>query len=175
MMGSGVWAGEFDLETTYADQRQRPGEDRARSAAVRISTPRDEASGNALPAERRHRAAHRAGSHPGAGRDDTIGIVTGVQGIRWYDLTLTGMPCHAGPTPMEGRRDPVQLLPELLPRIYRLATDNGPWGRATLGELISQPGSRNTVPESIKLSIDLRHPDQETLERMHQALQGTGQ
>lgn len=167
MMGSGVWAGEFDLEETYAT-RDRDGQT-VREALLEI-----DALGAEPAAPFSLKGAIELHIEQGpileqAG--DEIGIVTGVQGIRWYDLTLTGMPCHAGPTPMEGRRDPVQLLPELLPRIYRLATDNAPWGRATLGELASQPGSRNTVPETIRLSIDLRHPDEATLESMHQALE----
>lgn len=167
MMGSGVWAGEFDLEATY-ETTDRAGQ------TVRQALEEIEALGTAPAAPIPLKGAIELHIEQGpileqAG--DDIGVVTGVQGIRWYDLTLTGMPCHAGPTPMEGRRDPVQVLPDLLPRIYRLATDNGPWGRATLGDLVSQPGSRNTVPESIRLSIDLRHPERDVLNDMHRALE----
>ena len=166
MMGSGVWAGAFDLQETYQTE-DRDGLT-LKDALLQI-----DALGAQPAAAFSLKGAIELHIEQGPileASGDQIGIVTGVQGIRWYDLTLTGMPCHAGPTPMEGRRDPVQVLPELLPAIYNLATDNAPWGRATLGDLVSQPGSRNTVPESIRLSVDLRHPDQEVLDAMHQSL-----
>ena len=67
---------------------------------------------------------------------------------------------------MEQRRDPVQSLPRPLPEPFALATGNAPWGRLTVGELSSEPGSRNTVPERIRMSVDVRHPDQSTLDAM---------
>jgi N-carbamoyl-L-amino-acid hydrolase len=39
----------------------------------------------------------------------TIGVVSGVLGIRWYDCTVTGMEAHAGPTPMALRKDALQV------------------------------------------------------------------
>ncbi len=171
MMGSGVWAGAMDLDRIYQTV-DRTGQT-LRDALLEIdalgSTP---ASSIALPIALKGAFELHIEQGPILeAADQTIGIVTGVQGIRWYDLRLTGMPCHAGPTPMEGRRDPVQVLPDLLPPIYRLATDNAPWGRVTIGDIVSQPGSRNTVPESIELSIDLRHPEQTVLDDMHQSLE----
>ena len=72
---------------------------------------------------------------------------------------------------MEGRQDPVQLLPRVLPEIYQLAADNAPWGRVTIGDLVTEPGSRNTVPEHIRVSVDIRHPEQAVLDAMHDRLQ----
>ena len=40
-------------------------------------------------------------------RASTIGVVTGVQGISWTELTITGQSAHAGTTPMRLRHDPV--------------------------------------------------------------------
>ena len=37
--------------------------------------------------------------------DKTIGVVTGVQGVRWYEATITGRESHAGTTPMPRRAD----------------------------------------------------------------------
>ncbi|MEY4175563.1 MAG: hypothetical protein RI900_2728, partial [Actinomycetota bacterium] len=36
----------------------------------------------------------------------TIGVVTGVQGISWTELVITGQSAHAGTTPMRLRHDP---------------------------------------------------------------------
>lgn len=167
MMGSGVWAGAFPLEETY-ETTDRTGQT-LREALLAI-----DALGSAPAAAFPLKGALEIHIEQGPileAAGNTIGIVTGVQGIRWYDLVLTGSPAHAGPTPMEQRRDPVQRLPRLLPELFALATDNAPWGRLTVGELSSEPGSRNTVPERIRMSVDVRHPDQSTLDAMDVRLQ----
>jgi N-carbamoyl-L-amino-acid hydrolase len=48
--------------------------------------------------------------------------------------------------------------------------DHAPEGRITFGDQTVQPGSRNTVPERVTLSVDMRHPDQSTLDAMHALL-----
>jgi N-carbamoyl-L-amino-acid hydrolase len=103
-------------------------------------------------------------------RNIDIGIVTGVQGIRWYELRLHGTETHAGPTPMAMRDDPVQAFAALVPRLYGLAASMGPDARCTVGRLHASPGSTNTVPGSVFFSLDLRHPDEAVLERMHREL-----
>lgn len=95
-----------------------------------------------------------------------IGIVTGVQGMHWFDLTLTGATTHAGPTPMSMRRDPVQTLLPLLQDLYAMVLATDDQARLTIGDLNARPGSRNTVPAQVHCSIDLRHPDQTILDRM---------
>ena len=40
-------------------------------------------------------------------RDTTIGVVEGVQGISWQELTIVGQSNHAGTTRMEDRQDPM--------------------------------------------------------------------
>lgn len=95
-----------------------------------------------------------------------IGIVEGVQGIRWYDLTLTGSEVHAGPTPMDLRRDPLRDGLPILQAIYDIAYAEAPEGRATIGVCQAHPGSRNTVPGQLAMSVDLRHPEAGVLARM---------
>jgi len=101
--------------------------------------------------------------------EQTIGVVTGIQGIRWYDLTLHGAPVHAGPTPMEARSDPMRGLTGIVDELYKLAADHGPWARATFGDVTASPGSRNTVPQSVTLAVDLRHPDKQVLASIDQS------
>jgi N-carbamoyl-L-amino-acid hydrolase len=162
MMGSGVWAGEFDLAATHAIEDRNGvsvadalknigalGDEPAAPFPVKGALEIHIEQGPILEAEGRQ-----------------IGVVTGVQGIRWYDLTFTGDACHAGPTPMEARRDPMAALRDFLSRAYDIALDNAPWGRITFGDLTVSPGSRNTVPESVRLAIDIRHPEQATLDAM---------
>jgi N-carbamoyl-L-amino-acid hydrolase len=96
-----------------------------------------------------------------------IGIVTGGQGARWYDCEVIGAETHAGPAPMESRRDALMAAAHLLERIYQIALDRPPFGRATVGEFHAYPGSRNTVPGRVAFTIDIRHPDGAILDAMH--------
>ncbi len=106
----------------------------------------------------------------------TIGVVEGVQGIRWMDITLEGMDTHAGTTPMGRRRDALAGAARLITAIEDLAIQHQPEARATVGTIEVQPNSRNTVPGSARFSLDLRHPDTGHLDRLteqvrHAALQ----
>lgn len=99
-------------------------------------------------------------------KDLQIGVVTGVQGMNWFDVTITGETTHAGPTPMAMRRDPVQLSATLLNELYALAERYGEHARLTIGDIKALPGARNTVPSQVIFSVDLRHPEQNQLETM---------
>jgi N-carbamoyl-L-amino-acid hydrolase len=96
----------------------------------------------------------------------SIGVVTGIQGLHWLDVVLTGVPCHAGPTPMDMRRDPWRAATSIIAGAMALAEAQAPWGRCTVGDVQCKPGARNTVPETLRISIDLRHPDGAVLEQM---------
>ncbi|MGH6901130.1 MAG: allantoate amidohydrolase, partial [Geminicoccaceae bacterium] len=86
-----------------------------------------------------------------------IGIVTGGQGTRWYDCAVIGAETHAGPAPMESRRDALRGAAAMLVDIYEVAHRHAPAGRATVGEFQAYPGSRNTVPGRVRFTVDLRH------------------
>ncbi len=169
MLGSGVFAGVFELDWTLAI-RDKEGKSLGEELA-RIGY-----AGEAAPGERRIKAAFEVHIEQGPileREQKTIGVVQGVQGMRWYDLVIEGQEVHAGPTPMEGRRDPFQGLMHILPDIFAIAKDRAPWGRATCGDIAALPGSRNTVPGRLTTAVDLRHPDQDTLVEMDQAMQAS--
>jgi len=96
----------------------------------------------------------------------TIGVVTGIQGAYWFDVTLEGVSCHAGPTPMELRRDPWRAAVAIIEGLYALARECAPDARCTIGDMAVTPGARNTVPQRLVFPVDLRHPDAATLARM---------
>ncbi|MDP5278777.1 Zn-dependent hydrolase [Sphingomonas sp. DG1-23] len=98
----------------------------------------------------------------------TIGVVTSAQGQRWYELHWTGMESHAGTTPMEGRRDALQGAAELIVEARRIGMC--PDGRATVGVIESRPQSRNTIPGSVFMTLDLRHPVEAELTRMDEEM-----
>ncbi len=96
----------------------------------------------------------------------TIGVVQGVQGIRWFDVTVTGMEAHAGTTPMERRKDALTAAARLITAVDGLAAEKIADARSTIGVIEAQPGSRNVIPGSVAFSLDLRHPKAETLDAM---------
>ena len=96
----------------------------------------------------------------------TIGVVTGIQGLHWLDVVLTGASCHAGPTPMDMRQDPWRAATRIIAGALALADARPPWARCTVGDVRCLPGARNTVPETVRIAIDIRHPQHEVLEQM---------
>ncbi len=169
MLGSGVFAGVFELEPTLAIQ-DKEGKTLG-GELTRIGY-----AGDATPGTRAIKAAFEVHIEQGPILErerKTIGVVQGVQGMRWYDLVIEGQEVHAGPTPMEGRRDPVQGLMRILPDVYALANERAPWGRATCGDIVARPGSRNTVPGRLTVAVDLRHPDQDALAAMDEGLKAS--
>ena len=90
--------------------------------------------------------------------DTSIGVVTGVQGARWYDVCIEGEATHAGPVPMGQRRDPVRGAARVLDRLYAIIREYDEDARLAVGEIRAHPGSRNTVPGRVDFTVDLRHP-----------------
>jgi N-carbamoyl-L-amino-acid hydrolase len=101
---------------------------------------------------------------------NTIGIVTGALGQRWFDVTVTGMNAHAGPTPMNLRRDALLAASRIIGDVNRIALDEAPHGRGTVGFMQVSPNSRNVVPGEVKFSVDFRHPDDAGLKTMERKL-----
>lgn len=101
--------------------------------------------------------------------EKVIGVVTGGQSIRWYDLTIEGEETHAGPSPMASRCDPVPALSRVIDQVFQLSTRDD-FARATMGQIKTRPGSVNVVPGEVRTTIDLRHPDDAMLSRMHEQL-----
>lgn len=99
----------------------------------------------------------------------SVGVVTGVQGMRWYECRVMGKAAHAGTTPMNMRQDPVRLATELIQQCYELIAE-GPEAKITFGTLKAEPGSINTVPDLVTFNIDIRHPDAARLNALDEAL-----
>jgi N-carbamoyl-L-amino-acid hydrolase len=99
-----------------------------------------------------------------------IGIVTGAQGQRWYEITVTGQEAHAGPTPMPRRRDALVGAARMIDAVNRIGQAHAPSACATVGFLQVSPNSRNTIPGRVFLTVDFRHPDDDTLTAMDREL-----
>ncbi len=100
---------------------------------------------------------------------NTVGVVTGALGQRWFEVTVSGMDAHAGPTPMHLRRDALLGASFLIQEVNRLAkaTEHS---RGTVGMILNRPNSRNVVPGETVFSVDFRDTDVSGLDRMEQGL-----
>jgi N-carbamoyl-L-amino-acid hydrolase len=155
MMGSAVWSGRLPLDTAYALTDQSGRSVRRELERLGIAT-------DAPVSRQPVKAALEVHIEQGPvleQRAKTIGIVTGVQHMSRHEVIVVGQEAHAGPTPMNMRRDPVRVLAEVLPAIYAAARERGPDARLTVGVIETSPGSPNTVPGRLRLTIDVRHPD----------------
>jgi len=99
-----------------------------------------------------------------------IGVVTGVQGARWYEVTVKGQESHTGATPMGLRKNALLGAARMIEAIDQIGMKHLP-GVASVGLLENRPNSRNVVPGEVFFSIDLRHPDENVLDRMEKEYQ----
>jgi N-carbamoyl-L-amino-acid hydrolase len=98
--------------------------------------------------------------------DRQIGIVTGVQGMRWYEVTVTGESAHTGATPMRLRKNALLGAARLVERINAIAERHKPDALGAVGLMEVRPNSRNVVPGEVFFCVDLRHPEAAVLDRL---------
>ena len=165
MMGSGVFAGAFTLEHALA-QRDAQGV----SVGEALASIGYAGQLGPAPAVGSYFEAHIEQGPVLENHARVIGVVTAALGQRWYDVTVQGMEAHAGPTPMELRQDALLAASALVAEVNRIALDRLPHARGTVGSLEVHPNSRNVIPGRVKLSVDLRAPDDAQLLDMDAAL-----
>ena len=93
-----------------------------------------------------------------------IGVVSGIQGARWYVVEVTGEPAHAGTAPLRGRKDALRAAVGMIAALQELMHDPDDRLRFTVGRLQVEPNSPNTVPARVSFSIDFRHPEAAVLD-----------
>ncbi|MBP8780081.1 MAG: Zn-dependent hydrolase [Alicycliphilus sp.] len=165
MMGSGVFAGAFTLEHALA-QRDAQGV----SVGEALGSIGYAGQLGPAPAVGSYFEAHIEQGPVLENHARVIGVVTAALGQRWYDVTVQGMEAHAGPTPMELRRDALLAASELVLEVNRIAVQRAPHARGTVGTMELFPNSRNVIPGRASLSVDLRAPDDAQLLDMDAAL-----
>jgi N-carbamoyl-L-amino-acid hydrolase len=88
--------------------------------------------------------------------DIDIGVVEGIVGIRWWDVTVEGFANHAGTTPMNRRRDALLSAAELALAVNRVATSMPGRQVATVGRIHAEPGAPNVIPGKVVMSLEVR-------------------
>jgi len=166
MMGSGVYAGVYEVEYALA-QKDVEG------VSVREALASTGYAGDAKP--------HALGAYFEAHIEQgpvleqtrtTIGVVLGALGQRWFDVAISGQDSHAGPTPMETRKDALLAASRLVIEVNRIATAFPDNARGTVGFMQVKPNSRNVVPGEVRMTVDLRNAKDATLAAMVEELNG---
>ena len=168
MVGSGAFAGVFTVEDALATRDNNAPELTLGGELQRIG----------------FAGAAPVGDHPVAAYFEAhieqgpileaaglpIGVVTGAQGQRWYEITVTGQEAHAGPTPMPRRRDALVGAARMIDAVNRIGHGHAPYACATVGSVQVSPNSRNTIPGRVFFTVDFRHPEDRVLTAMDQEL-----
>ncbi|WMD21168.1 Zn-dependent hydrolase [Achromobacter seleniivolatilans] len=169
MMGSGVYAGAFTLEHALSQQDREGVSVREALATVgydgKAAVPPAQTGGVGAYFE-----AHIEQGPVLEAADTVIGVVTAALGQRWYDVVLTGVEAHAGPTPMPLRRDALLAASDLVLAVNQIALAHAPDARGTVGWMDVFPNSRNVIPGRVSMTVDLRAADDATLLAMDAAL-----
>jgi len=168
MMGSGVFAGVFPLDEIQAKQDLdglKLGDELRRIGYE-----------GTAPIGKKVKAYFEAHIEQGPileAEKKPVGIVTGAQGQRWYEVTVVGQEAHAGPTPMARRRDALVGASRMIQEVNRIGLANQPYACATVGFMQVSPNSRNVIPGRVFFAVDFRHPDDTVLTKMDGELRAT--
>jgi len=163
MVGSGVFAGVFDLAEGLARPDNLTGVTLG-AELERIGFAGPEPVGGCPVAAYFEAHIEQGPILEAAGKP--IGVVTGAQGQRWYEITVTGQEAHAGPTPMPRRRDALVGAARMIDAVNRIGHAYAPYACATVGFVRVSPNSRNTIPGQVFFTVDFRHPYDPVLSQM---------
>ena len=166
MVSSGVFAGAFAHD--WASSRKDPDSITFADALEKIG----------------YRGPEKCGQHPLSAffelhieqgplleaEGQEIGVVTGIQGIRWFEVTVTGQDAHSGTTPMPRRRNALLGAIEIVDKVNAIALKHAPLAVGTVGFMQVKPNSPNVVPGEVFFTVDMRHPETKTLEAMESEL-----
>ena len=94
-----------------------------------------------------------------------IGVVEGIVGLRWFEITITGFSNHAGATPMDQRQDAMLAAAKFTVAVNDAIRSESGRQVATVGRLNVTPNTTNVIPGQVVLTVDLRDLDQSKIDR----------
>ena len=98
--------------------------------------------------------------------DIDIGVVEGIVGIDWYDVTFTGVANHAGTTPMDRRQNAMLATAELTLAVDRIVKAVPGRQVGTVGRVDVTPNAPNVVPGRVVCTVELRDLSTEKLDML---------
>lgn len=88
-----------------------------------------------------------------------IGVVEGIVGLRWFEITITGFANHAGTTPMDQRQDSMLAAAKFAVAVNDAVRSVPGRTVATVGRVQVTPNTTNVIPGHVMLTVDLRDLD----------------
>src|ERR1051326_5329646 len=168
MVGSGAFTGVFELDTALATRDNNAPNLTLGGELDRVGFARPAPVGGRAVAAYFEAHIEQGPILEAAGLP--IGIVTGAQGQRWYEITVTGQEAHAGPAPMPRRRDALVGAARMIDAVNKIGHAHAPYACATVGFVEVSPNSRNTIRGRVFLTVDFPHPEDAVLTAMHEEL-----
>ena len=168
MVGSGVFSGIYDLEY---------GLSRTDRSGITIQNELERLGylGSEKPGQHKLDCFFEVHIEQGPileANEKTIGVVTGSQAQRWYEVTVSGQEAHAGTTPMDRRHDALVGAAQIISYLDDLARSIS-GSRATVGMVEVSPNSRNTIPGHVFFTMDIRHPEDKVIVDMTSEIKET--
>ena len=167
LTGSSTFVGTFDIDEIHQVKTHD-------GALVRDELERIAYLGDLRPGDRDLDAFFEAHIEQGPLLESnglTVGVVTGIQGIRWFSVEVEGVDSHAGTVPMEMRRDALTGAAQMVTRLREVTMQSHPDIRLTVGRFDVRPNSGSTIPGHVSFNIDLRHPDESVLDNIESMIQ----
>src|SRR5262245_19335404 len=100
-----------------------------------------------------------------------IGVVEGIVGINWWDVTIQGFANHAGTTPMNQRKDALLAAAKLITAVNQVATSIPGRQVATVGRIKAEPGAPNVIPGKVVMSLEIRDLSAEKIQMVFDKIQ----
>lgn len=99
----------------------------------------------------------------------SLGIVTSVQGMKWFSVRVEGTEGHSGTTPMLGRADALVTASRLITAVRDSARQTE-LGVATVGVINSDTSSQATIPAGVNFIIDVRCSTDDLVDQLAAAI-----
>jgi len=101
-----------------------------------------------------------------------IGVVQGIVGIHWWDVTVVGFANHAGTTPMDNRRDALLSAAHLVIAVNRVVTSMPGRQVGTVGRIHAEPGAPNVIPGKVVMSLEIRDLSEDKILSIYEKIAG---
>ena len=99
-----------------------------------------------------------------------IGVVTGIVGIRWWDVSVEGVANHAGTTPMDKRVDPMLAAADFVAGVNEVIRSEPGTQVGTVGRIEAFPGAPNVIPDKVVMSLEIRDLSAGKIQRLFEKI-----
>jgi N-carbamoyl-L-amino-acid hydrolase len=101
-----------------------------------------------------------------------VGVVEGIVGVYWWDVTVTGFANHAGTTAMDRRQDALLAAARFIDMVHRTVRSVPGRQVGTVGKIVPSPGARNVIAGHVALTLELRDLDEAKVRSLYSRIEG---